>query len=52
MLNIICPANLEATEKQIQALQAIMPYDNDKDREIHETALKKLRSHRERLVLK
>jgi len=52
MLNIICPANLDATNRQIQALQAIMPYDNDKDREIHEAALKKLEAHRERLVSK
>lgn len=52
MLNIICPSNLESTERQIQALQAIMPLDNEKDREIHGTALKQLLAHRERLVLK
>lgn len=52
MLNIICPSNLEATERQIQALQAIIPLDNAKDREIHGKALKKLRTHKERLVAK
>lgn len=52
MLNIICPANLEATEKQIQALQAIMPLDNEKDKGIHEATLKKLRAHKERLMSK
>lgn len=52
MLNIICPSNFESTERQIQALQAIIPLDNEKDREIHETALKKLRAHKERLMSK
>ena len=52
MLNIICPSNLESTEHQIQALQAIMPLDNEKDRVIHQNALEQLLAHRERLVLK
>lgn len=52
MLNIICPANLEATNNQIRALETIMPYDNAKDKEIHQNDLKQLKAHRERLVPK
>ena len=52
MLNIICPANLEATNNQIRALETIMPYDNSRDKEIHEMALERLKAHREMLILK
>ena len=50
MLNIIYNGNLDTTNRQIQALQAIMPLE--KDSEIHEDDLKKLRAHKERLMSK
>lgn len=45
-LNIVLPNSLSKLDRQIRALEAVIPKDTPKDRAIHEEALKKLKEHR------
>lgn len=49
-MNIIYNGNLDVTNRQIQAIQAIILLENGRDRELHETALNNLKIHREELL--
>lgn len=52
MPTVILPTNIESTKRKIQALESIIPYDNAKDREIHERALASLKEYEEKLLMR
>ncbi len=47
---LLKPESVEATDNQIRALRAILPYDTEEDRQEHKTALLELITHRQALV--
>ncbi|WP_172638596.1 hypothetical protein [Clostridium pasteurianum] len=49
-LNVVLPGSLNKTERQIRALEAVIPKDTAKDKAIHQEALKKLKEHRKFLL--
>lgn len=49
-LSIVLPSNLNKVERQIRALEAVIPKDTFKDKVIHEEALRKLKEHRKMLL--
>lgn len=49
--SVILPSNLEKVNRQIKALEAIIPKDTSKDAVIHRNALIKLQKHRKKLLL-
>ncbi|ERI92128.1 hypothetical protein HMPREF1982_02669 [Clostridiales bacterium oral taxon 876 str. F0540] len=51
-LNVITTDSIEKLDKQIKALESLIPKDNDKDRDIHTKVLKELKTHRKILLNK
>lgn len=49
-LKVIPVDDITKLDKQIKALKAILPRDNEKDREIHSRAIEALEKHREKLL--
>jgi len=53
MLRVELPKDIQKAEKQIKALRHQISRDiSSKDKNIHEAALKELKEHREKLLLK
>jgi hypothetical protein len=49
-LKVIITGDIVKLERQIKALESIIPKDTLKDREIHVKALEDLKEHREKLL--
>ena len=51
-IKVIPTDDLAKLERQIKALESVIPKDTLKDKSIHEKALEDLKAHREKLLKK